>query len=130
MNLGADRTRHLRPITKKQLAMTLNELNGVAYAIRTTKKKKGAGKGYKCIHTKVWSGRMTRAEYLSEFARIDRKRCGLFLCEVEKNELTEDRWWDVPDYRAAHLQTYRRTITEIRKAYGLTSTEVSQFMRV
>ena len=110
--------------------MTLNELNGVAYAIHTTKKKKGAGKGYKSTHTTVWSDRMTRNEYLSEFARIDRHECGLFLCKVEFNELIEDRWWDVPDYRATHLQAYRHKITEIRKTYGLTSAEVSEFMRV
>lgn len=110
--------------------MTLNELNGVAYATRQTKKKKGADKGYKFTYTTVWSDRMTRNEYLNELARIDRKECGLFLCKVEFNELTEDRWWDVPDYRATHLQSYRRKITEIRKTYGLTSAEVSEFMRV
>lgn len=110
--------------------MTLNELNRMAYAIHTTKKKKGAGKGYKVTYTAVWSDRMTRNEYLNELARIDRKECGLFLCKIEKNELLEDEWWNTPDYRATHLQGYRRIITEIKKAYGLTSAEVSEFMRV
>lgn len=110
--------------------MTIKELNGVAYATHTTKKKKGAGKGYKFTYTTVWSDRMTRREYLNELAKIDPRECGLFLCKVEKNELLEDDWWNTPGYRATHLQAYRRKITEIRKAYGLTSAEVSEFMRV
>lgn len=110
--------------------MTLDELNGVAYATHTTKKKKGANKGYKVIYTTIWSDRMTRKEYLTELARIDRHGCGLFLCKVERNELLEDDWWDTPTYRKEHLQSYRRKITELRKTYGLTSAEVSEFMRV
>lgn len=110
--------------------MNLNELNRVAYAIHETKKKKGANKGYKSTYTMVWSDRMTRNEYLTELARIDPRGCGLFLCKVEKNELLEDDWWNTPGYRTAHLQSYRRRITEIRKTYGLTSAEVSEFMRV
>lgn len=115
----------------KLSAMELNELNGMAYAIhRKTIKSKGAGKGQKYAYTKVWSGRMTRNEYLGELARIDRKECGLFLCKVEYAELCADRWWDTPGYRATHLTAYRRKITELRKEYGLTSAEVSEFMRV
>lgn len=110
--------------------MTIYELNGVAYAIHTTKKKKGANKGYKYTYTKVWSDRMTRAEYLNRLAEIDRKECGLFLCKIEFADLTEDRWWDVPDYRASHLKSYRSKITAIREEYGLTSAEVACFMRV
>lgn len=110
--------------------MTIKELNGVAYATRKTKKKKGAGKGYQFTYTTVWSDRMTRRAYLNELAKIDRRECGLFLCKVEKNELLWDDWWNTPGYRATHLQAYRRKITEIRKTYGLTSAEVSEFMRV
>lgn len=110
--------------------MTLTELNGVAYAIRTERKKKGAGKGYKCTYRKIWSDRMTRAEYLNELCKTDRHECGMFLCKVEHAELCADLWWDTPGYRATHLQNYRRKITEIRKNYGLTSSEVSEFMRV
>lgn len=108
----------------------LTKINAEVYSSKATKKKKGAGKGYKYTYTKVWSDRMTRAEYLNRLAGIDRRQCGLFLCKVELNELTGDRWWDVPGYRAAHLKAYRSRITSIRKEYGLTSTEVSGFMRV
>lgn len=111
--------------------MKLNDLNRVAYAThRKTIKSKGAGKGNKYAYTTVWSDRMTRNEYLNELARIDPRGCGLFLCKVEKTELMEDDWWNTPAYRATHLQAYRRKITELRKTYGLTSAEVSEFMRV
>ena len=108
----------------------LTKLNKSAYAVRSKRKCMGANKGYKYTYTTVWSDRMTRAEYLLHLAEIDRKECGLFLCKLEFNELNEDKWWDVPGYRAAHLKGYRSKITSIRKEYGLTSSEVSGFMRV
>lgn len=108
----------------------LTKLNDNAFAVRARRKKKGADKGYKYTYTTVWSGEMTRAEYLNRLVGIDRRQCGLFLCRLELNELTGDRWWDVPSYRAAHLKGYRSKITAIRKEYGLTSTEVRGFMRV
>lgn len=110
--------------------MTKQELDRVAYATHTERKSKGAGKGYKYTHTVVWSGAMTRAEYLRRLAEIDPRECGLFLCKVEYTDLMNDRWWDAPDYRATHLQTYRSKITQIRKSYGLKSSDVAEFMRV
>lgn len=110
--------------------MTIKELNGVAYAIHTQKKKKGANKGYKYTYTKVWSGAMTRAEYLSKLADIDRRECGLFLCKVEWNDFKEDRWWDVPSYRDEAVKSYRERIKAIRMQYGLSKSDVARFMRV
>lgn len=110
--------------------MTIKELNRVAYAIHTTKKKKGANKGYKYTYTSVWSDRMTRREYLNRLEEIDRKECGLFLCRLEQNEMNDDRYWDVPDYRDEAIKTYRARIKAIRVRYGLSKSEVSEFMRV
>lgn len=110
--------------------MTIHELNGVAYAIRTEKKKKGANKGYKYTYTKVWSDRMTRREYLNHYAEIDPHGCGLFLCRLEQNEMNDDRYWDVPSYRDEAIKSYRERIKSIRMRYGLSKSEVSEFMRV
>lgn len=97
------------------------------YVLKTTRKKKGANKGYKETHTLIWNENRKRSDYLAGLCPKER---GLWLCMVEYHELCEDRWWDTPTYRATHLQSYRRRITEIRKTYGLTSAEVSEFMRV
>lgn len=110
--------------------MTKNELDGMAYAVRTTKKKKGANRGYKYTYETVWSDAMTRRQYLDELARIDRIECGLFLCGMEQMEMTGDRWWDVPDYRDEAIRDYRGRIKRIRAEYGLSKSAVSEFMRV
>lgn len=110
--------------------MTIKELNGVAYAIRTTKKKKGANKGYKYTYESVWSGAITRREYLNRLEEIDRKECGLFLCRLEHTEFTDDGWWRGTDYEAEAIKAYRGRIKAIRLKYGLSQSEVSEFMRV
>ena len=110
--------------------MTKKELDGIAYAVRTTKKKKGADHGYKFTYEKVWSGVMTRSEYLTRLEAIDARACGLFLCDIEHREMLEDRYWDTEDYRAEAIRAYREKITAFRRRYGLTKSEVARFMRV
>lgn len=110
--------------------MTKRELDRVAFATHTTKKAKGTNKGYKYTHTIVWSGAMTRKEYLDKYAEIDRHGCGIFLCKIEQDDFTTDRWWDVPSYRDEAIRDYRDRIKSIRLNYGLTKSEVSEFMRV
>ena len=110
--------------------MTKKDLDGMAYAIRTTKKKKGANKGYKYTYVTVWSGAMTRAEYISKLAEIDRKECGLFLCKVEQNEMVSDRWWEGTTYETEAIRAYRDRIKSIRVQYGLSKSDVSDYMRV
>lgn len=102
----------------------------MAYAIHTKRKSKGAGKGYKNTYEKVWSDRMTRREYLNRLEEIDPRACGLFLCRVEHDDFTSDRYWDVPDYRDEAIRSYRDKIKSIRLQYGLSKSEVSGFMRV
>ena len=110
--------------------MTKKDLDGIAYAIHTTKKKKGANKGYKYSYERVGSGAMSRAEYLKRLAEIDRKECGLFLCGVERFNFTEDKWWDIPSYRDEAIKSYRERIKGIRMQYGLSKSDVTKFMRV
>lgn len=110
--------------------MTINELNEMAYATHTTMRSKGVKIGYKAFHKKVWSDRMTRREYLNRLEDIDRRECGLFLCRLERNEFNDDRYWDVPDYREEAIKSYRERIKAIRLNYGLSKSEVSEFMRV
>ena len=110
--------------------MTKKELDGIAYTIHTKKKKKGADKGYKYTYTTVWSGAMTRAEYLKRLAEIDPRECGLFLCKVERCDFTEDRWWEGTSYEAEAIKGYRDRIKSIRQQYGLSKSDVSDYMRV
>lgn len=102
-------------------------IKGGYYALHRQKKFKGAGLGVKYTYTVHWNENRKRTDYLNELCPKDR---GLWLCKGEYAELCADRWWDTPTYRKEHLQTYRRKITAIKKEYGLTSTEVNQFMRV
>lgn len=110
--------------------MTKQELNRVAYATRTKRKKKGAEKGYKNTYTLVWSGAMTRREYLDRLAEIDRRECGVFLCRLEAEDFRGDRFWDIDGYREEAIRAYRERIKQIRLTYGLSKSEVADFMRV
>ena len=110
--------------------MTKKELDAKYFVTKEKRKKKGAGKGYKISYSKEWREGVRPIDYLTELNSIDRTACGLLLCRIEHNDLTTDRWWDTPNYRATHLREYRGKITSIRKEYGLTSAEVSEFMRV
>lgn len=102
----------------------------MAYAIRTSKKKKGANKGYKYTYQVEWSGKITRSEYLRRLTEIDRREAGLFLCKLEQNDFNEDRFWDTPDYRETAIKDFRDRIKGIRTRYGLTQKECLPFMRV
>ena len=110
--------------------MSIDELNRKYFVSEVRRKKKGAGKGYKEYVELCFNENYTRRDYLRELAEVDKSACGLFLCKIEFSDLTEDRWWDTPDYRATHLKDYRRRITELRKEYGLRSADVAEFMKV
>lgn len=90
----------------------------------------GKGKKDKLFHTVVWDESMKRNDFVNEYAEADPKGCGLFLCRVEWNDFTEDRWWDVPNYRAEAVKSYRNRIKAIRAKYGLSQSEVAEYMRV
>lgn len=107
-----------------------DELRRKYYVEKVRLKKKGANKGYKKFVTIEWNPNFTRNDFIAEFRRLDPKGCGLFLCELERMELSDDRWWDTPEYRVSHLRSYRATITRIRKEYGLTSKDVAEYMKV
>lgn len=100
------------------------------YVTKVRVKHMGRNKKDKKFYSIEWNPEMSRREYLREYMEADPRGCGLFLCRVEFNDLTEDRWWDTPGYRGAVLAEYRRKITRIRKQYGLASSEVKEFMRV
>lgn len=110
--------------------MTKCELDAKYFETRTMRKKKGAGKGYKITYAVVWREGVKPRDYLNEFAEIDRKGCGLFLCKIEMEDFTTDRYWDVPDYRDEAIRAYRDRIKAIRLSHGLSKSEVTEFMRV
>lgn len=93
----------------------------------THTKSKGRGKGHKTRYEWRWNDRRA---YRAALAELFPREYALMLCREEMQLLTEDRWWDTPDYRANHIQQYRRTITSIRKQYGLSSADVCEFFRV
>lgn len=92
-----------------------------------SRKKKGAGKGYKETYGWVW--RDWRG-YMSALRELFPSHYAIQLCREEYSDLTGDLWWDVPGYRGEHLRAYRSRITAIRKEYGLRSADVAEFMRV
>lgn len=111
--------------------MIPNELFTKYYVPEVRTKKMGANKGTKVyVDGFKFDETKSRRDYLRELAEADRAACGVFLCRVEFNELTEDKWWDTPGYRNTHLKEYRSRITSIRKEYGLRSADVAEFMRV
>lgn len=94
-------------------------------------KSKGADKGTKVYVTGFeFNETMRRADYLRELAEESRTECGLFLCRAEWQDMHDDRWWDVPGYRDEFVRTYREKIKKLRMEYGLSKSEVSEFMRV
>lgn len=95
--------------------------------VEAGRKKKGAGKGYKVNYRREWTN---YAQYLRELRELSPRHYGLELCQNLYNDMNTDRYWDVDSYRGEALKSYRSRITSIRKEYGLTSTEVQQFMRV
>lgn len=90
-----------------------------------SRKKKGAGKGYKTTYR--WEWRDYRG-WRKELAESRPKEYALLLCSEELATFEDDtmRWND----RRAQANDYRRAIAKIRKEYGLTSNDVARFMRV
>lgn len=95
--------------------------------VLASRKKKGAGKGYK--ETYEWRWRDYKG-YMAALRELSPTDYALRLCRDERECLLCDRWWDTPDYRGERLREYRSRITAIRKEHGLTSSEVAEFMRV
>ena len=110
--------------------MTANELHDKYYITRVSSHSKGKQGGKKVKVKIVFNESLKRRDYLKELEAIDRKGCGLFLCRIEQNDMNDDRWWDVPDYRDEAIRSYRERIKGIRMNYGLSKSEVSEFMRV
>lgn len=110
--------------------MIPTELRSRYYMTKVRVKHMGKNKKDKMFYSVEWNPSKTRKDFLKEYEKTDRKGCGLFLCRVEWNDFTEDRWWDVSDYREAAIKDYRGRIKGIRAKYGLSKSEVADFMRV
>lgn len=100
------------------------------YVTKKRVKHMGAGKKDKIFYKVEWNEALTRRDFLVEFEEVDPKGCGLFLCRVEWNDFTGDRYWDVPEYRDEAIKSYRGRIKTIRAKYGLSQSEVAEYMRV
>lgn len=110
--------------------MIPNGLQMKYFVTNTRVKHMGKGKKDKLFYTVEWNPERTRKDFVNEYGKADPKGCGLFLCRVEWNDFTEDRWWDVPNYRAEAVKSYRNRIKTIRAKYGLSQSEVAEYMRV
>lgn len=106
------------------------ELFNRYYTRKVRHQKKGAGKGYKKIVSIQFRPDRTRREFIEDYTQTDPRGCGLFLCKVEYNEATEDRYWDCPDYRDEFKKSYRAKIKAIRYEYGLSQTDVKPYMAI
>lgn len=95
--------------------------------VLASRKKKGAGKGYKENYKWVWRDYRS---YMNELRELFPREYAIRLCRDERDELLADRWWDGGDYRAEHIRAYRERIKAIRLSHGLSKSEVSEFMRV
>lgn len=92
-----------------------------------SRKKKGAGKGYKECHEWRWRD---RAGYMAALRERFPREYAIRLCRDEREELLADRWWDFGEYRAEHVRAYRERIKAIRLEHGLSKSDVEEFMRV
>lgn len=110
--------------------MIPKELRSKYYVTKVRVKRMGKNKKDKLFYSVEWNPSETRRAFLDEYNKTDPKGCGLFLCKVEWNDFTEDRFWDVPDYRDEAIRAYRKRINGIRSKYGLSKSEVADFMRV
>lgn len=110
--------------------MIPKELSKKYYVTKTRVKHMGKNKNDKKFYSIEWNEAMTRRDFIMEYGEADPKGCGLFLCKVERNDFADDRWWDIPGYRDEAISTYRERIKAIRVRYGLTKSEVAQFMTV
>ena len=72
----------------------------------------------------------TPRKWMNEYERSDPRGFALFLCKMTRSDFVSDRWWDVPSYRDEAIREYRGRIKAIRVKYGLSKSEVSDYMRV
>lgn len=110
--------------------MIPRELSEKYYIVKVHVKHMGKGRNNKLFHTVEWNPATSRRSFLTEYEKADRKGCGLFLCKIEWNDFTQDRYWDVPDYRDEAIRTYRKRIKDIRHRYGLSKSDVANYMAV
>lgn len=112
------------------IIMTPNYLREKYYLCKVSSHSKGAKGGKKVKVEVIFDESKRRRDFLNEFEEADAKACGLFLCKVEWHDMTEDRWWDVETCRADAVRAYRDRIKGLRLKYGLSKSEVEDFMRV
>lgn len=95
--------------------------------VEVSRKKKGAGKGYKVKYGWRWND---RKGYCDALRANDPTEYGLMMCRVEFDIMVNDKWWDTPDYRKIALKEYRGRIAAIRKEYELSYDSVKRFYEV
>ena len=110
--------------------MNQTELYAKHTTVVVSRKKKGAGKGYKTYAQTVWRNGMSLHDYMSQLKEFDRTAYGLELCRVEFADMTLDRWWDCDACRKSEVKSYRGRIASIRKEYGLSYEAVQEFYNV
>lgn len=71
-----------------------------------------------------------KKDYPDGIVSMPQERVYHFLCDIEHRQMIDDRWWDIPECRSEMMKDYRSRITAIRKEYGLTSAQVSRFMKL
>lgn len=110
--------------------MTTKQLYAKYTETRESRKKKGAGKGYKVTVRTQWRDGMSMYGFMSELRQTNRIAYAIELCRVEFANMVTDRWWDCDACRKSEIKAYRSRIAAIRKEYGLSYETVSGFYNV
>lgn len=110
-----------RPITPERLRYRYGSYEVIS------RKKKGAGKGYKENFGWRWRD---RKGYMNELRELFPQEYALELCRDELAGLMADMWWNIPAYREQAVREHRERIKAIRLEYGLSKNAVAEFMRV
>lgn len=92
--------------------------------------EKTISKGVNRTKVVVTSELRTGADYFAfvrELAKINPVSAGKIYCNIERDDMLNDRWWDVPGYRAEAIKDYRGRINAIRMKYGMSRAQVKEF---
>lgn len=111
-------------MTKEKLYLSHTEM------VCVSRKKKGAGKGYKCTYDRKFKSLEHQRAYYSKLREMFPRDYALLLIASEHYDMENDRYWDTPMYRSEAIRDYRNRIHEIKEKYGLSHAEVKSYYHV
>lgn len=107
--------------------MTERELWNKYFYYSEKSKSKGANKGRKVTYRPELRDGADYFAFVRELAKINPVSAGRIYCNIERDDMLNDRWWDTPNYRAEAIKNYRGRINAIREQYGMSRAQVKEF---